>query len=102
MEQIGWLDHLCMNKNAVSKLYEMDDTVDTLYRKYLQRVVIPKNRGNRGKVEAEEMNPICYGSALLILRYLERISDHACYVSDYINYIVTGADQDAEWQNFAE
>src|SRR5215472_16683651 len=24
------------DKNAVSKLYEMDDTVDTLYRKYLQ------------------------------------------------------------------
>jgi phosphate transport system protein len=79
------------DKNAVSKLYEMDDTVDRLYRKYLQRVVIPKNEREQDKAKAEEMNPRCYGSTLLILRYLERISDHACYVSDSINYIVTGA-----------
>ena len=26
----------------------------------------------------------------MILRYLERISDHACYVADYVNYISTG------------
>jgi phosphate transport system protein len=32
----------------------------------------------------------CYISALLILRYLERISDHACYIGDSVYYIVTG------------
>ena len=38
----------------------------------------------------EETNPKCYGSAILILKYLERISDHDCYVGDSVNYIVTG------------
>ena len=76
------------DKNAVSKLYEMDDTVDTLYRKYLQTLVIPKNE--REQVSPEETDPRCYGSAILILKYLERISDHACYVGDSIKYIVTG------------
>jgi phosphate transport system protein len=78
------------DKDAVSKLYEMDDTVDALYRKYLQKVVIPKNEKEEDKLKAEEMNVRCHGSALLILRYLERISDHACYVGDSVNYIVTG------------
>jgi phosphate transport system protein len=77
------------DKNAVSKLYEMDDTVDTLYRKYLQK--LPKNEREHDKVNPTETNPRCYGSAILILKYLERISDHACYVGDSINYIVTGA-----------
>ena len=79
------------DKNAVSKLYEMDDTVDALYRKYLQKLVIPKNERENDKVNPTQTNPRCYGSAILILKYLERISDHACYVGDSINYIVTGA-----------
>ncbi|MGA9154821.1 MAG: phosphate uptake regulator PhoU [Candidatus Nitrosopolaris sp.] len=78
------------DKNAVSKLYEMDDTVDTLYMKYLQRLVIPKNEREQDIGNSEETNPKCYGSAILILKYLERISDHACYVGDSVNYIVTG------------
>jgi phosphate transport system protein len=35
-------------------------------------------------------DPRCYVSALLILRYLERISDHACYIGDSVHYIRTG------------
>jgi len=35
------------------------------------------------------INPRCYISALLILRYLERISDHACHIGDSVRYIVT-------------
>jgi phosphate transport system protein len=69
----------------------MDDTVDILYRKYLQKLVIPKNEQEHNKVNPAETNPICYGSAILILKYLERISDHAWYVGGSINYIVTGA-----------
>ena len=30
------------NKDAVQKLYEMDDTVDALYRKYLREVTSPQ------------------------------------------------------------
>jgi len=73
------------DKNAAEKLYEMDDTVDILYRNYLRRAVAPPKKG-----EEPLTDPRCYTSALLILRYLERISDHACYIADSVHYIVTG------------
>jgi phosphate transport system protein len=65
----------------------MDDTVDALYRKYLREIITPTN-----KKEMKEMakDPRCYLSTLLILRYLERIADHACYIGDSVHYIATG------------
>jgi phosphate transport system protein len=72
------------DKTAAQDLYQMDDTVDTLYRKYLRELV-----SNLSKNSSEE--PRCYISNLLILRYLERISDHACYVGDSVYYIITGS-----------
>lgn len=73
------------DKDASQKLYQMDDTVDTLYRKYLREIVTLKtNQDNKFT------DPRCYISALLILRYLERISDHACYIGDSVHYIATG------------
>jgi phosphate transport system protein len=72
------------DKTAAQKLYQMDDTVDTLYRKYLRELV-----SRLSKNSSEE--PRCYISNLLILRYLERISDHACYVGDSVYYIITGS-----------
>ncbi|MGA8083150.1 MAG: PhoU domain-containing protein [Candidatus Nitrosopolaris sp.] len=73
------------DKNAAAKLYQMDDTVDALYRKYLRELIAQQNDEDKTKTDAR-----CYISGLLILRYLERISDHACYISDSIHYIVTG------------
>jgi phosphate transport system protein len=73
------------DKNAAEKLYQMDDTVDTLYRKYLREAITPYEKADKGSFD-----PRCYISALLILRYLERISDHACYIGDSVHYIVTG------------
>jgi phosphate transport system protein len=73
------------DKNAAAKLYQMDDTVDALYRKYLRELIDEQNDVNK-----RETDPRCYISGLLILRYLERISDHACYISDSVYYIVTG------------
>jgi phosphate transport system protein len=73
------------DRDAVGRLYEMDDKVDELYRKYLQEAISP--RTNEHKQISE---PRCLISALLILRYLERISDHACYVGDSVYYIITG------------
>jgi phosphate transport system protein len=72
------------DKMAAQDLYQMDDTVDTLYRKYLRELV-----SNLSKNSSE--GPRCYISNLLILRYLERIADHACYVGDSVYYVVTGA-----------
>ena len=65
----------------------MDDIVDALYRKYLLKVINPLQKDDHSE---ETSRPRCYISALLILRYLERISDHACYVGDSVHYIVTG------------
>ena len=73
------------DKNASRKLYEMDDTIDTLYRKYLHDIITPHANDDK-----RFSNTRCYASALLILRYLERISDHACYIGDSVHYIVTG------------
>jgi phosphate transport system protein len=75
------------DKNAAAQLYEMDDIVDALYRKYLLKVINPSQKDDQSE---ETSRPRCYISALLILRYLERISDHACYVGDSVHYIVTG------------
>ena len=83
------------DKNAAEKLYEMDDTVDTQYRKYLRDLITPSSQVQEKSSEkiltdCDNNNPRCYISALLILRYLERISDHACYIGDSVHYIVTG------------
>lgn len=76
------------DKNAAEKLYEMDDTVDGLYRKYLREVITPTTKKGTNEMLKD---PRCYLSTLLILRYLERIADHACYISDSVHYIVTAA-----------
>jgi phosphate transport system protein len=76
------------DKDAAKKLYEMDDTVDALYRKYLREIITPANEKDMNKMLKD---PRCYLSMLLILRYLERIADHACYIGDSVHYIVTGA-----------
>ena len=75
------------DKDAAKKLYQMDDTVDVLYKKYLRELIMPINRKDMNEMLKE---PRCYISALLILRYLERIADHACYMGDSVHYIVTG------------
>lgn len=73
------------DKNAAQELYKMDDTVDALYRKYLRESLTP-----RSPKDKKLADPRCYVSALLILRYLERIADHACYIADSVHYIATG------------
>lgn len=73
------------DKATAAKLYQMDDTIDDLYRKYLREITKPAASSAKS-----EPNARCYASALLILRYLERISDHACYIGDSVHYIATG------------
>lgn len=76
------------DKDVSTKLYEMDDTIDALYRKYLREAITPSTKkGTNDMVK----DPRCYVSSLLILRYLERIADHACYIGDSVHYIVTGS-----------
>jgi len=75
------------DKTAAAKLYSMDDTVDALYRKHLREAITPNTKKGTNDLVSD---PRCYVSTLLILRYLERMADHACYIGDSVNYIVTG------------
>lgn len=58
----------------------MDDTVDERYRDNLRTTI--EGRGNMR----------CSLSATLILRYLERIADHAAYIGESVEYIATGVE----------
>jgi len=57
-----------------------DDQVDKTYRDFMRRVSQDKN-----------MPVKCALASTLVLRYLERIGDHACYIGDSVIYIVTGS-----------
>jgi phosphate transport system protein len=57
---------------------KMDDVVDESYRKNLRTILEKK-----GDIK-------CSLSATLILRYLERIADHASYIGESVEYIATG------------
>jgi phosphate transport system protein len=58
---------------------KLDDFVDDKFRETLDRVI----HGQGGDIK-------CAVSEALILRYLERISDHSSYIGDSVIYIVTG------------
>ncbi len=58
-------------------MQQNEDFVDKLYRERLPMLV-------------NSNNTKCALAEALVLRYLERIADHAMFMSDAINYIVTG------------
>ncbi len=60
------------------RIRKMDDLVDESYREHVRSVL------------AQKKDVRCALSAALILRYLERISDHATYIGESVDYIVTG------------
>lgn len=59
---------------------KMDDVVDESYRENLRATLEKK-----GDIR-------CSLSATLILRYLERIADHASYIGESVEYITTGVE----------
>ena len=63
-----------------STVKEMDDLVDNAYVSYVKRAA-------HDEMGADHK---CTLSATLILRYVERIADHATYIGDTVLYIVTG------------
>ncbi|MGD0476828.1 MAG: PhoU domain-containing protein [Nitrososphaerales archaeon] len=62
------------------RIPKLDDAVDDSYRQNLRAVLDQKKDIG------------CAVSANLILRYLERISDHATYIGESVDYIVTGVE----------
>lgn len=59
------------------KIYDDEKSIDKIYKERLSLLI----RSNNTK---------CALSEALLLRYLERIGDHAVFMSDAVNYIVTG------------
>ena len=60
------------------RIPSMDDAVDESYRENVRKTI--QGKGNLK----------CAMSAALIMRYLERISDHATYIAESVEYIATG------------
>jgi phosphate transport system protein len=69
-----------MDVELAKRLSEKDDIVDALYADYVHSIT-----------ENLKGNLKCSVSVALILRYLERIADHTCYIGDSVVYIVEGA-----------
>ena len=71
------------DNSNLGRIYEMEEMVDVLFRKNLRESsqLIRSNNYSDNR---------CNISTALILKYLERISDHACYIADSVNYIETG------------
>ncbi len=71
------------DNSNLGKIYEMEEMDDVLFRKNLRESsqLIQANNYSDNR---------CNISTALILKYLERISDHACYIADSVNYIETG------------
>lgn len=62
-----------------SMLKQMDDVVDNIYLDFVKKAA----HDREGELK-------CIVSGTLILRYLERIADHATYVGETVPYIVSG------------
>ena len=65
------------------KIQEDEDFIDKIYKKRLPELIASDNTK-------------CAMAEALLLRYLERIGDHAMFMSDAINYIVTGKHKPSE------
>ena len=65
------------------KIREDEAFIDKIYKDRLPKLI-------------ESKNTKCALAEALVLRYLERIGDHAVFMSDAINYIVTGKHRPSE------
>ncbi len=65
------------------KIREGEKVIDRIYKERLPKLI-------------ESDDTKCALAEALVLRYLERIGDHAVFMSDAINYIVTGKHRPSE------
>jgi phosphate transport system protein len=59
-------------------LRQEDDQVDKIYLDYIKKLS-----------DSKSVSTKCALASTLVLRYLERIADHACYIADSVIYITT-------------
>lgn len=74
-DSVLYFSELDIRKSVI--MQENEEFVDKLYKQRLPMLI-------------NSQNTKCALAEALILRYLERIADHALFMSDAINYIVTG------------
>ena len=67
-----------LDLGKASELRSDEDLVDKYYNKHLPMLITMSNVK-------------CALADALVLRYMERMADHAAFVGDSVNYIVTGA-----------
>ena len=72
-----------MDVRKAIKIREDEKVIDKIYKERLPKLI-------------ESNNTKCALAEALLLRYLERIGDHAVFMSDAINYIVTGKHRPSE------
>lgn len=72
-----------MDVRKAVKIQEDEEFIDRIYKERLPKLI-------------ESNNTKCALAEALLLRYLERIGDHAVFMSDAINYIVTGKHKPSE------
>ena len=65
--------------DLAKKIISMDDFVDDAYRQYIGKLM-----------KSKQVDLRCALSQTLILRYLERIADHAVYIGRSVIFIVKG------------
>ena len=67
------------NAELAKTLAENEKQVDQMYFEYLDKLAEKRPATNR-----------CTVSSVLVVRYLERIADHATYTAESVVYIATG------------
>jgi phosphate transport system protein len=67
------------NFELMDKLTDLENQIDELYRNYLRDLVEKPAKNNQTLI-----------SNVLVSRHLERIADHACYISEETYYMVHG------------
>lgn len=82
VEEVGRA-YLSKDLKKAEEVRGRDDQVDNLYSENIKYLI---QMG--GKIDTG-----CLLSIALILRYLERIADHTCYIADSLLYIITGRKQ---------
>ena len=67
------------NTAIARKIIIMDDIVDEIYSTFVKQ-----------SMKEDNTSTMCIVSITLILRYLERIADHATYIAESVIYVKTG------------
>jgi phosphate transport system protein len=79
MMQTSILSFKTKDTDMARSLRDDDDKVDRIYLDYIK--------------EISQQKPVqlkCALASTLVMRYLERIADHACYIGDSVIYITSG------------